>query len=603
MARRGQEAQTKESQQTAWRSPFGEIHHEDTTEEKAIKTEIEAGLISPYSGEAKLYPLEANHLKDYDRPTLIRQLDYALEHEDYRPDLDQVKSLVCIYAREYYLDGIDRDEDGQLPDDIDPERLAGANLPWPETRPGTKQEPIPDHLEVEKRIVVESNRWGKLDDTVRGKSMASRSGLYLILQESVGRLSDQDRIGLFEFIIQQRDKLDPYLKDNLDDFGEYGTARVLSLAVEGLPLESKAGLKIGNQILGFLKEGSEKGGVQLPLSDFPETGSSLDQLYAEMLTRSDFSPFIYRALVNSDLSPEETNRFAGMLLTKGYAEGLPNNLNMLRGLADNSKLPEAEKEKYRDLIRDIMNLRADLPAFTSIEALYAAIKFEEYEVSRKTRTPRLAQLKETFARIGLSHESQILDVACGTGWLVNDERKAGFSGAHGVDSSQRNIEVAKETAGEFFTQGNWYDLPFEDESQDAVTCLGRSLPHAENQRNFVRAIRENRRVLKKEGRLIFDMPDPTVGAYAENLHLYREYLKRFGYSDEELADFFYEISSPHRKIFYNRFIPPREMVLGVLAAEGLEVEEVIEEEIPDGKGNRNLVYVCRKAPSPIQELD
>lgn len=70
--------------------------------------------------------------------------------------------------------------------------------------------------------------------------------------------------------------------------------------------------------------------------------------------------------------------------------------------------------------------------------------------------------------------SKILDVACGTG-LTTFPLLAKYLGVFGIDISR---EMLKKTRRKFgcemicFFQGNFADLPFKDDSFDAITCVG-----------------------------------------------------------------------------------------------------------------------------------
>lgn len=112
----------------------------------------------------------------------------------------------------------------------------------------------------------------------------------------------------------------------------------------------------------------------------------------------------------------------------------------------------------------------------------------------------------------LKPDSQVLDLSCGTGTLV--QLMAGClgpeGGAVGVDLSEHMLEVArgKAVAGNVqFIQANAEDLPFPDSSFDRVTIsLG---IHEMNRQGRENALAEMRRVLKRGGLLVVaDMRRP-----------------------------------------------------------------------------------------------
>jgi SAM-dependent methyltransferase len=95
--------------------------------------------------------------------------------------------------------------------------------------------------------------------------------------------------------------------------------------------------------------------------------------------------------------------------------------------------------------------------------------------------------------------SRLLDVACGTGELVARAARAGAL-AEGLDFAASMVEAARAAyPGLRFQEGDAQELPFQDESFDAVTCAF-GLMHLEDPD---RALAEARRVLRSGGRYSF----------------------------------------------------------------------------------------------------
>ena len=96
--------------------------------------------------------------------------------------------------------------------------------------------------------------------------------------------------------------------------------------------------------------------------------------------------------------------------------------------------------------------------------------------------------------------STLLDAGCGTGamlkLLAQDVPEKRY---FGIDLSERMIEVAKEHGNTIqFLQGDCEELPYPDESFDAITC-SMSFHHYPNVEKFFRNVY---RTLKPGGRLI-----------------------------------------------------------------------------------------------------
>ena len=231
---------------------------------------------------------------------------------------------------------------------------------------------------------------------------------------------------------------------------------------------------------------------------------------------------------------------------------------------------------------------------TSLENLYAKIKFEEYRLSLQLEKQRIGEIITLLAELGIHKDDSILDLGSGTGWLVGGLREEGFENAQGLELSDRNIQVARERYGDFFIQGNWKNIPTQLKDQKVIISKERTLPHVEDESGFYTVLAQVAARLAPDGFFIFDMPNPTKGTYKENLDRYRVAMKKFGYSDQELEDFWYVVDSPDGQNFYNRFIPSREKIEEMLNTVGFEIIEERQEEMPDE--NENMLFVCKKRP-------
>lgn len=96
-----------------------------------------------------------------------------------------------------------------------------------------------------------------------------------------------------------------------------------------------------------------------------------------------------------------------------------------------------------------------------------------------------------------------LDVACGTGMLVEQMRKRGWRST-GVDAS---FEMLQRTRGN--VAGDMRALPFRGPFA-RVTCLYDSLNHLLEANDLAQAFRSIRGVLKDDGLFLFDMNHPEI---------------------------------------------------------------------------------------------
>ena len=111
-------------------------------------------------------------------------------------------------------------------------------------------------------------------------------------------------------------------------------------------------------------------------------------------------------------------------------------------------------------------------------------------------------VREIFTRENVSAHAKVLDIGCGAGLISNKLAIDGYE-MFGIDQSASSVAVAERHAPKgskvHYTAGNAFELPYEDNSFDAVMLLD-FLEHVEEPG---RAIREASRVLKPGGIILF----------------------------------------------------------------------------------------------------
>lgn len=110
---------------------------------------------------------------------------------------------------------------------------------------------------------------------------------------------------------------------------------------------------------------------------------------------------------------------------------------------------------------------------------------------------------------------RLLDVGCGTGFLIDNLAKERDAEYYGLDLSEKMIEIAKSKniEGAEFVRGSANMLPYDDESFDVVTCVQsfHHYPYPDE------AMKEVYRVLKKGGVYILsDTGLDGIGAWIDN---------------------------------------------------------------------------------------
>lgn len=112
--------------------------------------------------------------------------------------------------------------------------------------------------------------------------------------------------------------------------------------------------------------------------------------------------------------------------------------------------------------------------------------------------------------LGLQPDNKVLDLACGVGRHSLELARRGFRHVTGLDFTQAYVKKAILEAGEEnlkvdFVQGDMKDLPFADESFDAVYNYYTSFGYFDDERDNEKVIKEVSRVLKPGGRFLLDV--------------------------------------------------------------------------------------------------
>ncbi len=104
-------------------------------------------------------------------------------------------------------------------------------------------------------------------------------------------------------------------------------------------------------------------------------------------------------------------------------------------------------------------------------------------------------IQAIFRRVGVDEGTSILDIACGSGLAVRYADEMGAAAA-GIDAAEPLLEIARDRAPDADLRvGNMFELPWGDESFDAVTSINGVWGGCEG------ALVEAHRVLKPGGRI------------------------------------------------------------------------------------------------------
>lgn len=124
---------------------------------------------------------------------------------------------------------------------------------------------------------------------------------------------------------------------------------------------------------------------------------------------------------------------------------------------------------------------------------------KNYDNHHKEKNSKISYIGSDFAYDYLKDKNykNLLDIGCGTGYLIDRLSSINNSKHTGIDISNNMIEIcrSKDIKNSSFLEMKSTDLKFSDNSFDYITCI-HSFHHYDNQ---LKALEESYRVLKRNG--------------------------------------------------------------------------------------------------------
>lgn len=268
-------------------------------------------------------------------------------------------------------------------------------------------------------------------------------------------------------------------------------------------------------------------------------------------------------------------------------------------------------EKMRELLREQVNTHPEFrPTFNEI------FNYMEFDQGEETATQlgRDVYEKTDFSQYKPNEEllpfdtkllmelstnaTDILDIGCGTGRHM--ENIADKTNAHiaGIDLVQEHIAKIKAKHPEFdVKEGSWNAIPFGDNHFDIAYCLGRSFTHNLTIPDAVNCLTEMKRVIKDDGCILLDLPDPTKGEYKNNIERTKQLASKKDFHNL-LAGLIND--SPDLKHYFDRWIPSEEAIYALAELSGLKAQKIITQKyqgLTENTENTNVYWKLIKEQS------
>lgn len=139
--------------------------------------------------------------------------------------------------------------------------------------------------------------------------------------------------------------------------------------------------------------------------------------------------------------------------------------------------------------------------------------YDETNTAYYSKYPKIS-CKDVAERLKNTEFQTMLDVGCGTGYLIDILQKQRAADYHGLDLSPEMLKVAKSKLSDsvVLTEGYSDKLPYEDNIFDVVTCI-QSFHHYPKPE---KAMAEAYRVLKPGG--LYILSDTGMGNYPKFIY-------------------------------------------------------------------------------------
>lgn len=266
-------------------------------------------------------------------------------------------------------------------------------------------------------------------------------------------------------------------------------------------------------------------------------------------------------------------------------------------LRDYTSVSPAFKPKF-DVVFNYLGLDPDSALVNLVSDIYEKINFENYEPNKGTQ-----EFEVNLVKRELAGKHQICDVACGTGRHLESLDGQNGMNVIGVDIVKKHIEYIKHKKPELKALvASWFHLPFSDKSFDGAYIIGRSFTHNTTIPDAVMCLQEIGRILKDDGMVIIDLPDPEVGEYKELIDKTLKISRNKGLTNILPGVI---IDGPDQEHYFDRFAPDQQTFTAIARLAGLHAEKIDEISYAGvtGQENHNIYWRLTKEKFPDSTYD
>jgi len=227
----------------------------------------------------------------------------------------------------------------------------------------------------------------------------------------------------------------------------------------------------------------------------------------------------------------------------------------------------------------------------SLADVYTKIDFASYEPNKENQQFETALLLQE-----LKGKRDVLDIACGTGRLIDVLDGQEEHNVSGIDMMPKHIAGIKERDPQKDVHtGSWFSMPFADKQFDAAYCLGRSATHNTTVPDVITFLEEAKRVIKDDGFIIMDFPDTTKGEHKQLVEQTKNIVSEKGLKNVlpgVITD------SPDLEHFYDRYAPNERALHALALLSGLHAEKITTNNYHSvsGEEEANVYWKLTKAP-------